>query len=86
MLELMLHLEFLRQRLAKGMLPIVGDNSYHLAGSILALVFAGGTLGTAFLGAPATVPIGGLSFVALLASGLVSILTIVLFPVGLLLV
>jgi len=85
MLDLMLRLEFFRERLGKMMLPIVGDNNYHLLGSVLALIFAGGTLGTAFVATPATLPVGVFSFVAFFIAGLLAILTLVLLPLGLLL-
>jgi hypothetical protein len=78
MLELMLRLEIFRQSLRKRILPIVGDNSYHLIGSVLALIFAAGSFGTAL-------PASGFSFVAFLITGVLSILTIVLLPIGLIL-
>ena len=85
MLELMLRFEFFRESLRKRMLPIVGDNNYHLIGTVLALVFASGTIGTAFVATPVTLPVGGVSFVAFFVAGIVAILTIVLWPLGLLL-
>jgi hypothetical protein len=85
MLELMLQLEVTRQRLRKKILPVVGNNDYHLIGTVLALLFASGTLGTAFVAAPVAIPAGGASFVIFLVTGIIAILTIVLLPIGLIL-
>ena len=85
MLELMFRLESLRASLRAKMLPAVNDKNYHLLGSILALIFASGSLATGIVGAPLAIPAGGFSFVAFLVAGLVSILTIVLLPIGFLL-
>jgi hypothetical protein len=85
MLVLMFRLEFLRDGLKKRMLSIISDNNYHLVGAALALIFASGTLGTAFVATPVTLPIGGLSFVTFLVTGVLAILTIVLWPIGLIL-
>jgi hypothetical protein len=78
MLELMVWLECARQRLRKKMLPVIGDNSYHLIGSVLALMFAAGSLGTA-------IPSAGASYVVFLVTGVLAILTIVLWPIGIIL-
>jgi hypothetical protein len=78
MLEFMMWLECKRQRLRKKMLPVLSDNSYHLIGSVLALLFAAGSLGTA-------IPSAGVSYVAFLVTGVLAILTIVLWPIGLVL-
>jgi hypothetical protein len=85
MTNVMLRLESFREGLWKRMLPIVGNNDYHLIGTVLALVFASGTLGTAFVATPVTLPAGGASFVVFLVTGVLAILTIVLFPLGLIL-
>jgi hypothetical protein len=85
MLELMLRLEVLRQRVGKGILTMGSSNGYHFIGTILALVFASGTLGTAFVATPVSVPAGGASFVIFYVTGILAILTIVLWPLGLLL-
>jgi hypothetical protein len=85
MVEWMLQLELTREKLGKKMLSIVGGNHYHFVGTVLALIFASGTLGTAFVSAPATVPVGGFLLVAFWAAGIVTILTIVLAPLGLIL-
>lgn len=84
MLELMSRVEFFGERLRKVVLPILGrNNDYHLIGTVLALIFASGTLGTAFVSTPVTIPAGGLSFMVFLVAGVLSILTIVLLPLGL---
>jgi hypothetical protein len=85
MLELMLQLELIREKLRKKMLPTVGGNHYHFIGTVLALIFASGTLGTAFVSTPVTIPASGLSFVVFWAAGILAILTIVLWPLGLIL-
>ena len=78
MLELMLWLECRRQRLRKSILPFFGDNDYHMVGSVLALIFAAGSLGAAL-------PASGFSYVTFLITGVISMLTIVLWPLGLIL-
>jgi hypothetical protein len=78
MLEMMLWLECLRQHLRKKLLPTIGDNSYHFVGTVLALIFATGSLGVAL-------PASGFSFVTFLVTGIIAILTIVLLPIGLIL-
>jgi hypothetical protein len=85
MLEVMIQLELIRGRIRKWMLPNVGSNDYHLVGSILALIFASGTLGSAFVSLPATGPIGGFSVIVVYITGVLAILTIVLWPIGLIL-
>lgn len=82
---LIVRLELMRQSLREKMLPTVGSNDYHLLSGVLALIFAGGTLATGFATTGATLPLGGFSFVATFITGLLAILTIVLLPVGLLL-
>ena len=78
MLELMLWLECRRQRLRKSILPFFGDNNYHMVGSVLALIFAAGSLGSAL-------PASGVSFVTFWVAGIIALLTIVLWPIGLIL-
>lgn len=78
MLELMLRLEVFRQRVRRSVLPMGRNNDYHLIGSVLALIFAAGSLGTAL-------PSSGVSYVAFLVTGVLSMLTIVLWPIGLIL-
>jgi len=85
MLELMLQLELIRERIRKKILPMVGSNGYNLIGTVLALIFASGTLGTAFVTSPVSIPAGGASFVIFLVTGIIAILTIVLLPIGLIL-
>jgi len=85
MLELMLKWESIRLRLADKIISGVGTNSYHLIGTVLALVFASGTLGTAFVSSPVSLPAGGATFVIFLVSGVIAILTVVLLPIGLIL-
>ena len=85
MLELMLQLELTKEKLGRRMLSMVGGNHYHFVGTFLALIFAGGTLGTAFTTAAVTIPVGGVSFVAFWVAGILAILTIVLWPLGLML-
>jgi len=85
MLEWMLQLELTRGKLGREMLSVVRGNNYHFVGTFLALIFASGTLGTAFVSSAVTLPVGGVSFVALWITGILSLLTIVLWPLGLIL-
>ena len=85
MLELILQLELYRERMRKKILPVVDSNGYNLIGTVLALIFASGTVGTAFVASPVSIPAGGASFVIFLVSGVIAILTIVLFPIGMIL-
>ena len=78
MLELMLQLESIRERLRKKILPTVSSNDYHLIGAVLGLIFTAGSLGTAL-------PASGVSFVIFLVTGVIAVLTIVLLPIGLIL-
>jgi len=83
--ELMLQLELTREKLGRKMLSMLGSNNYHFIGTILALLFASGALGTAFISSPVTLPASGLSFVVFWVAGILAILTIVLWPLGLIL-
>jgi hypothetical protein len=83
MLELMLQLELIREKLRRKMLSMVGGNHYYFIGTVLALIFAGGALGTAFVSSPVTLPASGFSFVVFWVTGILAILTIVLWPLGL---
>jgi len=85
MAELVFQLELSREKLGRKMLSMVGGNHYHLVGTVLALIFASGTLGTAFVSSAVTLPTAGVSLVAFWVSGVLAILTIVLWPLGLLL-
>lgn len=84
-MELMVQLELIQERLRKKVLPIRGSNDYHLVGAILALVFGSGALGTVFVAAPVSLPAAGASFVIFAVAGVIAILTIVLLPLGLIL-
>ena len=81
----MVQLELIRENVRRKILLIVSSNDYHLIGTVLVLVFASGTLGTAFVSAPVSLPAGGASFVIFLVTGVIAILTIVLLPIGLIL-
>jgi len=81
MLELMLQLESFRQRLRKRILPMVSSNDYHLVSTMLALIFSSGTLLTGFTIAPVSLPGIDFSFITFV-TGILAILTIILWPFG----
>ena len=84
MLELMLQLESFRQRLRNKILPRFSCNDYHLVGTVLALIFSSGTLITGFTLAPVSLP--GIEFsLVTFVVGIMAILSIILWPVGLVL-
>ncbi len=82
MWELMLKLESIRLALREKLLPNIGSNDYHIIGAVIALIMASGTLVTGLIGAPIAVPAGGIALVSFLITGVLGILTIVLLPVG----
>ena len=84
MLGLMLQLESFRQRLRKRILPRFSSNDYHLVSTVLALILSSGTLLTGFTIAPVSLPGIDFSFITFVA-GLLAILSVVLWPVGLVL-
>ncbi len=81
MLELMLQLESIRNRLKDNILPTVSSNDYHLVSTILALIFSAGTLVTGFTIATVSVPFVEFSLVAFVV-GILAVLSIILLPVG----
>jgi hypothetical protein len=83
MVELMLQLALTREKSGRKMLSMVGGNHYHFIGTFLALIFASGTLGTAFTSSAVTLPASGITFVSFWVAGILAILTIVLWPLGL---
>jgi hypothetical protein len=85
MLELMVQVELTREELVRKPLSTVGGSHCYLLGSVLALILASGTLTTAFVATPVALPVSGFSLVAFWAAGIIAILTIVLWPLGLLL-
>ena len=84
MLGLMLQLESFRQRLRKRILPMIGSNDYHLVGTVLALILSSGTLITGFTIAPVSLPGIEFSFLTFV-TGIIAILSVILWPVGLVL-
>ena len=84
MLELMLRLELSREKLRKKILPMASNNNYHIAGAFLALIFSTGTLVTGFTITAVSLPSFDFSLVVFVA-GLLAILSVVLFPVGIIL-
>jgi hypothetical protein len=84
MLEFILQLEFFRLRLRKRLLPRFSSNDYHLVSTVLALILSSGTLLTGFTIAPVSLPGIDFSFITFVA-GLLAILSVVLWPVGLVL-
>lgn len=85
MWELTIKLLLLRDSLRRKMLYKIGSNDYQAVAAILALVFAGGTFVTGFAASPITLPVGGYASVVALITGVLSVLTIVLLPLGLVL-
>lgn len=85
MLEIMLQLELIRERLRNKILPIVGSNDYHMVSGVLAVIFAGGTTAAGLLPLPVTLPVGGFVIVITLIMGVLAMLTIILLPIGLIL-
>lgn len=84
-MELILQVELVRESLRRKMLRMVSSNGYHFIGAVLALIFAGGTVGTAFVSLPISLPIGGYAYVVFVVTGILSVLTVVLLPLGLVL-
>ncbi len=84
MLELILKLEQIRESLREKLLPKVSSNDYHLISSVIALILSSGTLVTGFTVTTVSAPGFAFSLVVFMV-GILAILSIVLWPIGVIL-
>jgi hypothetical protein len=81
MLELVIFLEVVKQRLGDKIQPKIRGDTYYVIAGGLVLIY---TLGTALAG-PTAVPVGAIYIVPVIVFALFSFFTIILIPLGIVL-
>lgn len=85
MLQLLILFELAKQKLGHKIVTKDGGDNYYALAGLLALLFSTGTVVTGLVGAPAFLPVGALTAVPTLLMAILAFLTIVLWPLGLVL-